>query len=47
MTCWVVDVGVSAVDPFGDLVDFAEISGHCAVRVGAATVAGMQHEALI
>ncbi|SHU61398.1 Uncharacterised protein [Mycobacteroides abscessus subsp. abscessus] len=36
----VVDVGGSVVDPFGDVVGLAEVSGHMAVGVGAATIAG-------
>ncbi|KIU37567.1 hypothetical protein AN916_27650 [Mycobacteroides immunogenum] len=43
----VVDVGGAAVGPFGDVVDFAEVSGHMAAGVGAATILGVQHEALI
>lgn len=35
------------MDPFGDVVGLAEVSGHMAVGVGAATIAGVQHEALI
>ncbi|KPG26464.1 hypothetical protein AN913_21050 [Mycobacteroides immunogenum] len=37
----VVDVGGSAVGPFGDVVDFAEVSGDRAAGVGAAAVAGV------
>ncbi|KIU39566.1 hypothetical protein AN916_13490 [Mycobacteroides immunogenum] len=42
----VVDVRGAAVGPFSDVVDFAEVSGHMAAGVGAAAVAGVEHEAL-
>ncbi|SLJ05861.1 Uncharacterised protein [Mycobacteroides abscessus subsp. massiliense] len=43
----VVDVGGAVVGPVGDVVDLAQVSGHMAAGVGAAAVAGVQHEALI
>ncbi|KIU39170.1 hypothetical protein TL11_18015 [Mycobacteroides immunogenum] len=43
----VVYVGGSVVGPFGDVVDLAEVSRDRAAGVGAATILGVQHEALI
>ena len=37
----VVDVGGSALGPFVDVVDFAQVSGHVAARVRAASVFGV------
>ena len=43
----VVDVGWSALGPVVDVVDFAEVAGHIAARVCAASVFGVQDDSLV
>ena len=43
----VVDVGGSVLGPVVDVVDFAEVAGHVAAGVCAASVFGVQDDSLV
>ncbi|OHT70571.1 hypothetical protein BKG77_21615 [Mycobacteroides chelonae] len=43
----VVDVSETAVGPFVDVVDLAQVTGDYAAGVGAAAVFGVQHDPLL